>query len=141
MGNQKAKQRATSARAKPLQREASSREPRAKPLHRGRQVVRQWQILVALRGARRGLTIRQLGDAVERECTERTLYRDIEHLQAAGFGIDKSGERIKLLDDIGGLPFQADDVAALALVVRALKYSGTVGERLESLRDRLRSSL
>ncbi len=120
---------------------AKQRAVRAKPLHRGRQVVRQWQILVALRGAHFGLTLKELGQAVGAGCSERTLYRDIEQLQAAGFGVDNTEERIRLRQEIGGMPCTPDDVVALSQVAQALEHTGIVGETLKSLRDRLYSAL
>lgn len=135
---QKAKQEATRPK---LLDAGKQRAARAKPLHRGRQVVRQWQILVALRGARFGLTLKQLREAVDAGCSERTLYRDIEQLQAAGFGVDTTEARIALRQDIGGMPCTPDDVVALAQVAHALEHSGVVGATLKSLQHRLYSSL
>jgi predicted DNA-binding transcriptional regulator YafY len=52
---------------------------------RGDQLSRQWKIIQALSASGRGRTAAELADEVE--CTQRTVYRDLEALQAAGFPV------------------------------------------------------
>lgn len=52
---------------------------------RGDQLARQWKIIQALSASRQGRTALQLAD--EMECHKRTVYRDLEALQLAGFPI------------------------------------------------------
>ena len=47
------------------------------------EIVRQWKLLQALDGARHGLTLRRMAEIGE--CSERTIRRDLEALQKAGF--------------------------------------------------------
>jgi predicted ArsR family transcriptional regulator len=59
------------------------------PKYTGRlqQVLRQWDILRTLEASRHGLTLHQL--AQELGVSERTVRRDIEGLEAAGFPVFK----------------------------------------------------
>ena len=52
---------------------------------RGDQLARQWKIIQMLVTSRQGKSAVDL--ASEIECHPRTLYRDLEALQAAGFPI------------------------------------------------------
>ena len=52
---------------------------------RGDQLARQWKIIQALSSSRQGRTAVQL--AQEMECHKRTVYRDLEALQLAGFPV------------------------------------------------------
>jgi hypothetical protein len=56
-----------------------------RPAHRGSQFVRQWRLLRTLEGAKRGMTVAHLREAIEETQSTRTLYRDLEVLQQAGF--------------------------------------------------------
>lgn len=63
---------------------------------RNRGMVRQWRLLRALQKTRCGLTFRQLREAAEEAVCERTIRRDVDTLELAGFPIDVvSGERIE----------------------------------------------
>jgi predicted DNA-binding transcriptional regulator YafY len=56
----------------------------AVPTERGRQILRQWEVLHALESGPK--TIAELLDVVGgRAITTRTIYRDLEVLQLAGF--------------------------------------------------------
>ncbi len=61
---------------------------------RGNQVTRQWNLIKILDASRRGVSINDL--AVELNCTPRTVYRDLDDLQAAGFPITN-----EMLDGVG----------------------------------------
>ena len=50
---------------------------------RGDQLSRQWRIIQSLMAARKGKSATELSDALE--CHSRTVYRDLEALQMAGF--------------------------------------------------------
>ncbi|MDP2645397.1 MAG: HTH domain-containing protein [Desulfobacterales bacterium] len=52
---------------------------------RGDQLARQWQIIQMMLSSRMGKSAADL--ARELECTARTIYRDLEALQEAGFPI------------------------------------------------------
>lgn len=69
----------------------------------GRQVVRLLTILQALDNNRFGLTVSQLLERLEHTCDQRTVYRSIEHLNRAGFNIEKEDTRYKLVDTGKGL--------------------------------------
>jgi predicted DNA-binding transcriptional regulator YafY len=56
---------------------------------RGAQFVRQWRVLIALR--RQRWTLEQL--ARELQCSQRTIARDIEVLEAVGLPITTTVER------------------------------------------------
>ena len=55
----------------------------AKPEERNRQLIRQWRILASLETSRTGRTLQAL--ATEHGVCIRTIRRDLEALQAAGF--------------------------------------------------------
>jgi predicted DNA-binding transcriptional regulator YafY len=52
---------------------------------RGEQLARQWKIIQTLITSRKGKSAADLANEIE--CHPRTLYRDLEALQAAGFPI------------------------------------------------------
>ena len=52
---------------------------------RGDQLGRQWKIIQTLVSARQGKSAAELAEDLE--CHPRTLYRDLEALQVAGFPI------------------------------------------------------
>ena len=56
---------------------------------RGDQLGRQWKIIQTLISSRRGKSAADL--AQDLECHPRTLYRDLEALQVAGFHADVAG--------------------------------------------------
>lgn len=59
---------------------------------RGTQVARQWCIIRLLESGTRGLTAQQIASELEEDI--RTIYRDLEALQAAGFPLytDRDGK-------------------------------------------------
>ncbi len=123
--------------------------PRAKLLEgrpaRGRQVVRQLTILRALENARRGLTIAQLHELVAEDCVLRTIYRDVEQLQQAGFPlVEEDGRwKVTLASTRKAFPLQASEVFSLLLSEDLVTptNAGALGSLLRELRQRLMSSL
>lgn len=77
--------------------------PRAKALRaanqeeRGRQVVRLLDLLRTLEGARRGLTVKELLGQPGISCSERTIYRDLDHLAQAGFQVLQEEGRFRVM--------------------------------------------
>jgi len=65
-------------------------------LSRGSQIIRQWRLIRSLE-ARPGKTVAEL--AQELECSERTIWRDLQDLEAAGFLL--SGQKEKGRSHIG----------------------------------------
>ncbi|MCF8129403.1 MAG: HTH domain-containing protein [Deltaproteobacteria bacterium] len=63
---------------------------------RGEQLGRQWKIIQTLITSRRGKSAAELAE--ELECRPRTVYRDLEPLQVAGFPIyvDLDGQGARL---------------------------------------------
>lgn len=115
---------------------------------RGDQLARQWKIVQALIASRRGKSVPELAEMVE--CHTRTVYRDLEALQFAGFPVTtaRDGHRMvwSLLD--GGhqtlpIPLSLPELLALYLGRRlAGALEGTVfHEALESLCEKIRALL
>ena len=89
-----------------------------KSVHRGAQFVRQWRLLRMLEGATRGMTAAQLKDAIEEAQSTRTLYRDLEVLQEAGFPLSNDDGCWRLLETSEGswaIPVNPTEVVALML--------------------------
>lgn len=85
---------------------------------RGDQLARQWRLIQRLARSRYGVGLDEL--ARDLECTRRTVYRDLDALQYAGFPVtsDKRDARVyyRLLEtyQLGDAPFTADELLALA---------------------------
>ena len=87
-------------------------------VHRGAQFIRQWRLLRALEGAKRGMTAAQLKDAIEETQSTRTLYRDLEVLEQSGFPLTNEGGRWRLLEtseSSWAIPVNPTEVVALML--------------------------
>lgn len=54
---------------------------------RGDQLGRQWKVIQTLMTAHQGKTVNELVEELELDCHPRTVYRDLEALQAGGFPI------------------------------------------------------
>ena len=78
----------TKARAKKLQPQNAE--------DRGRQVIRLLDLLRTLEHARQGLTVKQLMEQPSLNCSERTIYRDLDHLKQAGFQITEDEGRYRV---------------------------------------------
>lgn len=113
---------------------------------RGDQLARQWLIIRTLESSTNGITAREL--AREVRCSVRTLYRDIEALEYAGFPIYKEdgnpkyswmeGHRFKVPP-----PFSASELMSLWLYRDLLRvFRGTAWhDSLESLFRKVRTGL
>lgn len=136
---------------KAANRAPKGRPPRAKPLNlrdreRGKQVLRLFSLLRALENTRRGLTVEELHALLEDRCTVRTVYRDLEQLQHAGFAMDIEEGRYKLSAasrSLAATPLRADEVLALLLSGDVLEpiAATAIVKTQRSLRERLVASL
>ena len=107
---------------------------------RGDQLARQWQLVQRLARSRTGAHVDELAELVE--CTRRTVYRDLDALNLAGFPVTserRDGRTYYRFVDtyrIGDVPFTADEVLALAFGEDLLRtLEGTV------FHDSIRSAL
>lgn len=108
------------------------------------QIIRQWRILSALEATRHGLTVAELHDAVDEDCDQRTIYRDLVALESAGFPLqrDETTSRWRILEPREGgwvVPLDPTELIALAMS-ESLLESTEVALLLEPLRD-LRAKL
>jgi len=115
---------------------------------RGDQLGRQWRILQTLLYSRQGLSVAQI--AQDLEWHSRTVYRDLEALQIAGFPIytDRTdGKNVwKILDDAKKplpLPLDLSELTALYFSRRWVRFlKGTVfHDALESLFNKIKALL
>jgi predicted DNA-binding transcriptional regulator YafY len=107
---------------------------------RGEQLARQWQLIQRLAKSRAGCGLDAL--AAELGCVRRTVYRDLDALQYAGFPVvsEKRDGRVfyRFLESfrIGDVPFTPDEILALAFGADLLRsLEGTV------FHDSIRSAL
>lgn len=138
------KAKVTSRRARPAK--ARTAPDRNDEERRGRQILRQWKILRGLEASRRGLTVAELRAVVDEPCTARTLYRDLEQLEQAGFPIVKTESRWQILSSGAGawnLPIDPTQVLALRISEELLKplQGSWLAQPLESLRARISAML
>ena len=117
-------------------------------MSRGDQIGRQWSIIQTLISSRMGKTAAELAE--ELECNPRTIYRDLEALQVAGFPIYT--DRIKgrnlwsLLDTVRHeipIPFSLTELMALYFSRDMLKvFKDTVFyDSLESLFQKIKTTI
>jgi predicted DNA-binding transcriptional regulator YafY len=115
---------------------------------RGDQLARQWKIIQALIASRRGKSVPELAEMVE--CHTRTVYRDLEALQVAGFPVttERDGHRMvwSLLDGRQRtlpIPLSVPELLALYFGRRlAGGLKGTVfHDALESLFEKIKALL
>ena len=115
---------------------------------RGNQLSRQWKIIQALTNARQGKSATQL--AGELDCHSRTVYRDLEALQAAGFPLfteRREGKTYWTMLDAGKnrppIPLNLTELMALHFSRNLLKsLAGTfIYDSLESLFDKVKTTL
>jgi len=115
---------------------------------RGDQLARQWKIIQSLIASRHGKSVSDLAAALH--CHRRTVYRDLEALQAAGFPVytDRIGGKNlwALLDSAKTsipIPFSLPELMALYFsrgMMKALRDT-VFFESLESLFDKIKSTL
>ncbi len=115
---------------------------------RGDQLGRQWKIIQTLNSSKLGKSAADLAE--ELECHPRTVYRDLEALQVAGFPI--YNERVEgkhlwsLLDTVKHhipIPFNLTELMALYFSSDMMKvFRGTVFyDSLESLFQKVKTTL
>ena len=115
---------------------------------RGDQLARQWKIFQTLVTSRYGKSVADL--AKDLDCHQRTVYRDLNALEAAGFPIyteTANGKNIWCLLDSAKnpmpVPFSLPELMALYFSSNVLKIlKGTVfHDSLESLLKKVKSSI
>jgi predicted DNA-binding transcriptional regulator YafY len=115
---------------------------------RGTQLARQWKILRILESRKRGLTVADLSSKLD--VPSRTVYRDLEAVQEAGFPLytEREGRSSfwRLVDGFKSslpLPFTITELMALHMSRDILRvFDGTVfQESIESLFDKVKTSL
>jgi predicted DNA-binding transcriptional regulator YafY len=115
---------------------------------RGDQLARQWKIIQSLISSRQGKSVSDMAQALH--CHRRTVYRDLEALQAAGFPVytDRVGGRNhwSLLDTAKNnipIPFSLPELMALYFsrgMMKVLKDT-VFYDSLESLFDKIKTTL
>ena len=115
---------------------------------RGDQLGRQWRIIQHLMTSRRGRTVAEIAAALDEH--QRSVYRDLEALEAGGFPLytEREGNRNRwlLLDEARRpvpIPLDLTELMALCLGRRLLKgLEGTVfAAAMASLNEKIRSLL
>lgn len=112
-------------------------------MDRGRQLIRQWKLLQTLESLRAGATLRALHERIDEPCVERTLRRDLEALQAAGFPIRNEDGRWRLERkgaSAWSVPVQPTMVISLLVAEHLLESSPLAGP-LRELRGRVEALL
>jgi predicted DNA-binding transcriptional regulator YafY len=114
---------------------------------RGRQLIRQWRLLRAIEVSRQGRTAAELHNEVADLGSPRTIYRDLEALQGAGFPLyQDDGGRWRLLSPSEGgavVPVQPTEIIALLVSEQALEplKGSELAEPLSRLRSKLEAML
>ncbi|NQW02974.1 MAG: WYL domain-containing protein [Acidobacteria bacterium] len=109
---------------------------------RNAEVIRQWQILREIESSRTGVTIHDLADLVD--VTTRTIRRDLQALQEAGFSLfDEGGEHDTKRWKLNAHPFRSLEAGLGVADVAALYLSRSIVEALSAwpLADELRTAL
>ena len=115
---------------------------------RGDQLTRQWKIIQTLISARQGKSTAEL--AATLDCHVRTVYRDLEALQAAGFPLYtervERNNRWSLLDTARAqfpIPFNLSELMALYFSRDMLQvlHNTVFFESLESLFQKIKATL
>jgi len=115
---------------------------------RGAQLARQWKIIRLLESRKRGLSAKVIAEELEADL--RTVYRDLDAIQEAGFPVftDKVGRNVywKLLDGHKSgiaIPFTLTELMSLHMSQEILGvFEGTVfQESIETLFGKVKASL
>ncbi len=115
---------------------------------RGDQLSRQWRIIQSLMAARRGKSATDLAQALE--CHSRTVYRDLEALQMAGFPLYTEKSEGRTLWSIleGGrhnmpIPLNLTELMALYFSRKLLRIleGSAIHDSLESLFEKVKATL
>jgi predicted DNA-binding transcriptional regulator YafY len=115
---------------------------------RGDQLSRQWRIIQSLMAARKGKSATELSQALE--CHSRTVYRDLEALQLAGFPLytEKSEGRTLWSIIEGGrhnmpIPLNLTELMALYFSRKLLKIleGSAIHDSLVSLFEKVKATL
>ncbi len=115
---------------------------------RGDQLSRQWKIIQALTASRTGMPAAALADRLE--CHSRTVYRDLEALQQAGFPLcteNRDGRTYWSMLDSGSrrmpIPMSLTELMALYFSRNLLKVlEGTaIHDSLDSLFEKVKATL
>lgn len=108
---------------------------------RNAEVIRQWQVLREIETRRTGVTIHELASMVS--VSTRTIRRDLQALQEAGFAVYDEGEENETKRwRLDGAPFRAVQDGLSVSDVAALYLSRTVVEGISGwpLADELRAA-
>lgn len=109
---------------------------------RNAEVIRQWQILKAIEASRTGVTIHDLAEHAG--VTTRTIRRDLQALQEAGFALfDEGGEHDTKRWKLDTQPFRTVQEGLAVEDMAALYLSRSIVEALSAwpLADELRTAL
>ena len=115
---------------------------------RGDQMSRQWRIIRILEAMRRGATVPEIADQLGTNV--RTVYRDMDALEQAGFPLytekEEGVERWMFIDNFRSkipIPLAFSEIVALSIAEDHLKaFDGTVfSEALKTAFDKVRSML
>lgn len=109
---------------------------------RGDQISRHWQILRMLEQSRHGLRATEIHEELERCVAERTIFRDLEALQKAGFPLVEQDGRWSVLTTASAgfsIPLAPTEVLALLLSEELLAPVRTteIGAALTELREKM----
>lgn len=117
---------------------------------RGEQLGRQWKIIQTLINAHQGKTVNELVNAIGLDCHPRTVYRDLEALQLAGFPVYsevKDGKNLWLITDSAReklpIPMTLSELMSLYLardMLKVLRHT-IFHSSLASLFDKIKTSL
>jgi proteasome accessory factor B len=107
---------------------------------RGNQITRQWRILRLLESTRTGLRARDIQDRLGGDISERTIFRDLQHLQEAGFLLLEDQGRWRAHGEGGySIPVEASELLALLLseeLLAPMRAAEVVGA-LTGLREKV----
>jgi len=115
-------------------------------MSRGNQITRQWRLLRLIEGRKQGLRATELHEQLDCQVSERTIFRDLQHLQDAGFPLYEEGGRWRALAaDEGGyaVPVHSSELLALLLseeLLAPMRSTEVVGA-LAALREKVAAML